>query len=68
MEKGSFDTPAPLEHDDVQRRKGIASIAIYLAFEHTMRDVDAGKCTREAAFEYVKALRPLLVQGSEATA
>lgn len=64
MERGNFDQPGPLEHDDPQRRQGIATIAIYLAFEHAMQSVDAGRCTREDAFEYVRTLRPLLVEGA----
>lgn len=63
MERGQFDNPGGLEHDDPARTDRIQRIAPYLVFEHLMADVDDGKMTQAEAFERMAALRPLVVEG-----
>ena len=63
MERGQFDNPGGLEHDDPGRIARIQRIAPHLVFEHLMHDADEGRLTREEAIERMRALRPLVVEG-----
>lgn len=58
MERELFKQPSALEYDDPRRGEMLARIALYIAFEDMMQDVDNGDCPLETAIDRMHAIVP----------